>query len=89
MTKSEVKNLEKRVRGLDPQSSSTDDARDAHMDWLVSHWTDEERWEAAMCFKRLMADEGDKEAEERIRVLLVEAERRGDEEVNRKIVSES
>ena len=80
MTKSEVKNLEKRVRGLDQQSSSTDDAGSARMDWLVSHLTEEERFEAVTCIKRLETDEGDKEAEERIRVLLVEAERRGDEE---------
>jgi hypothetical protein len=50
------------------------------MAWLFHHLTEQERFEVATCIKRLETDQGDKQAEERIRVLLVEAERRGDEE---------
>jgi hypothetical protein len=78
VTKSEVKNLEERVRGLDHQSSSTDEVGGAHMYWLVCHLTEEERFEACMCIKRLETDQGDKEAEERMRGLLEKAQIRGD-----------
>jgi len=77
VTKSEIKNLEKRVRGIDPQSSSTDDAAGARMDWLVSHLTEEERFEAATYIKRHETDQQDKEAEERMHGLLAKAEVRG------------
>jgi len=78
MTKSEVKKLEERVRGLDHQSSSTDGAGDARMDWLIHHLTEEEQSEACTCIKRLETDQGDKEAEERMRGLLEKAQIRGD-----------
>jgi hypothetical protein len=78
VTKSEVKNLEKRVRGLDHKTSSTDDAGGARMAWLVSHLTEEERVEGSRCIKRLETDQGDKEAEERMHELLAKAEIRGD-----------
>jgi hypothetical protein len=48
------------------------------MAWLVSHLTEEERFEGSRCIKRLETDQGDKEAEERMHELLAKAEVRGD-----------
>jgi len=47
------------------------------MHWLVSHLTEDERWETVTCIKRLETDQGDKEAEDRMRELLAKAEARG------------
>ena len=78
MTKSEVKNLEKRVRGLGHGSSPTDDAESDRMAWLVFHMTEEEKSEACTCIRRLETDQGDKEAEERMRGLFEKARVRGE-----------
>ena len=78
MSKSAVKNLEKRLTKLDRKTSSTDDADNARMHWLVSHLTEDERWETVTCIKRLETDQGDKEAKARMRGLLEKAQIRGD-----------